>query len=239
MIPRVLGLLIGRPVADGGRVRVLLKGAPEQMTALYSSYAQGDADPKPMDEACAVHPPAPVPPGCCMHPLFRPAAVCISPSRAREGELRSDATRAARLLRRCSLSLSLLQHVRSELEASTMRMGEQGLRCIAVAYRDIDIDAFDASVSHLPLSEQGTVEHHSHGSKTKTTAMASDSALTHTRHHTRRVPGVPGSTKRRRCFNRGHGMPRSALGPYFTMAARAHDCVISKHRMRNERSQQY
>ena len=75
VIPRVLGLLVGRPVADGGRVRVLLKGAPEQMTALYSSYAQGDADPKPMDEARAVHPPAPVPPGRCMHPLFRPAAV--------------------------------------------------------------------------------------------------------------------------------------------------------------------
>ena len=36
----------------------------------------------------------------------------------------------------------------------------------------------------------------------KTTAMTSYSALTHTRHHTRRVPGVPGSAKRW-CFKRG------------------------------------
>ena len=34
--------------------------------------------------------------------------------------------------------------------------------------------------------------------KNKTTAMACYSALTHTRHHTRRVPGTPGSTER--CF---------------------------------------
>ena len=141
-------------------MRVLLKGAPEQMTALYSSYAQGDADPKPMDEARAVHPPAPVPPGRCMHPLFRPAAVQhasrpLVHERA-SSDLMLPAPRVCYVVA-LSLSLSLLQHVRSELEASTMRMGEQGLRCIAVAYRDLDIDAsvIDASVSHLPPSEQG------------------------------------------------------------------------------------
>ena len=41
------------------------------------------------------------------------------------------------------------------------------------------------------------VPHHNHGRET--TAMASYSALTHTRHHTRSVPGVPGSAKRRFC----------------------------------------
>ena len=45
----------------------------------------------------------------------------------------------------------------------------------------------------------------------KTTAMTGYSALTHTRPHMRRVPGVPGSAKRR-LFNRGHDLVLCAMG---------------------------
>ena len=44
----------------------------------------------------------------------------------------------------------------------------------------------------------------------KTAPMTGYPALTHTRHHTRRVPGVPGSAKRR-FFNRGHEIRKRSI----------------------------
>ena len=59
--------------------------------------------------------------------------------------------------------------------------------------------------------------------------MASYSALTHTRHHTRRVPGVPGSAERR-LFNRGRDMalrlqPRRARITAFFTFCRSMPCT--------------
>ena len=53
--------------------------------------------------------------------------------------------------------------------------------------------------------------HHDHGQKS--TAMRCYSALTHTRHRTRRVPGVPGSAKWR-LFNRGCDTIKGKRGPW-------------------------
>ena len=62
--------------------------------------------------------------------------------------------------------------------------------------------------------------------KTKNAAMTGYSVLTHTRHHARRVPGVPGSAKRR-FFNRGRDTIVTAL---VNTTARQHHAAQARGR---------
>ena len=67
------------------------------------------------------------------------------------------------------------------------------------------------SSARAPRGFEAPLSLHDYGQKA--TAMTSYSAITHTRYHTRRVTGVPGSAKRR-FFNRGHDAINDVIGQY-------------------------
>ena len=96
----------------------------------------------------------------------------------------------------------------------------------------------DNTVSRMSLRQpRGWCQSQSRGEVLKKNAIASFSALTHTRHLTRRVPGVPGSAKRRFVFSRGRDLSTRSRAPRQRCAPSSSGTRLRAHLRLNQQSE--